>query len=171
MAQADVVVVAVQTADNTAMDLLRSLPVLPQARFVLVVSGGWYADLTVMAERGVRAVVWRAEAHRQTLVRAVLAVGAGEADLPLAVQGELLDQANRLQRNVLMPRGLTASGLTTREIDVLRLAAQGLELAEIAEAMCYSERNIKKILYGLINRLGLRNRVHAVSYAIRNGLI
>ncbi|MCH5674439.1 response regulator transcription factor [Streptomyces gilvus] len=171
VAEADVVVAAVQTADNSTLEALRSLPMPPPARIVLVVNDGWYADLTVAAERGVRAVLWRAETQPQPLIRAVLAVAAGEALLPSEVQGELLDQADRLQRNVLVPKGLTPSGLTTREIDVLRLVAQGLDLAEIAETMCYSERNIKKILYGVINRLGLRNRVHAVSYAIRNKLI
>jgi DNA-binding NarL/FixJ family response regulator len=168
---ADVVVAAIQTADNSTLEALSSLPMPPPARIVLVVSDGWYADLTVAAQSGIRAVLWRAEAQPQSLVRAVLAVAAGEALLPSAVQGELLDQADRLQRNVLLPKGLTPSGLNTREIDVLRLVAQGLDLAEIAATMCYSERNIKKILYGVINRLGLRNRVHAVSYAIRNKLI
>ncbi|MEU6550453.1 response regulator transcription factor [Streptomyces sp. NPDC046915] len=169
--EADVVVAAIQTADNSTLEALRSLPMPPPARMVLVVSDGWYADLTVAAHSGIRAVLWRAEAQPQSLVRAVLAVAAGDALLPSAVQGELLDQADRLQRNVLVPKGLTPSGLSTREIDVLRLVAQGLDLAEIADTMCYSERNIKKILYGVINRLGLRNRVHAVSYAIRNKLI
>ncbi|WP_427919098.1 response regulator transcription factor [Streptomyces sp. cg40] len=171
VAEADVVVAAVQTADNSTLEALRSLPMPPPTRIVLVVSDGWYADLTVAAQCGIRAVLWRAEAQPQVLIRAVLAVAAGEALLPSAVQGELLDQADRLQRNVLVPRGLTSSGLSTREIDVLRLVAQGLDLAEVADTMCYSERNIKKILYGVINRLGLRNRVHAVSYAIRNKLI
>jgi len=169
--EADVVVAAIQTADNSTLEALQSLPMPPPARIVLVVSDGWYADLTVAAERGVRAVLWRAETQPQALIRAVLAVAAGQALLPSAVQGELLDQADRLQRNVLVPKGLTPSGLSTREVDVLRLVAQGLDLAEIADTMCYSERNIKKILYGVINRLGLRNRVHAVSYAIRHKLI
>lgn len=171
MAEADVVVMAIQTADNSTLETLRTLPLPPPARIVLVVNDGWYADLTLAAESGVRAVLWRADAQPHTLIRAVLAVAAGEALLPSAVQGELLDQADRLQRNVLIPKGLTPSGLSTREIDVLRLVAQGLDLAEIADTMCYSERNIKKILYGVINRLGLRNRVHAVSYAIRHKLI
>ncbi|MER5431700.1 response regulator transcription factor [Streptomyces sp. NPDC002588] len=171
VAVADVVVAAIHTADNSTLEALRSLPMPAPARIVLVVSDGWYADLTVAAQHGVRAVLWRAETQPQPLIRAVLAVAAGEALLPSAVQGELLDQADRLQRNVLTPKGLTPSGLSTREIDVLRLIAQGLDLAEIADTMCYSERNIKKILYGVINRLGLRNRVHAVSYAIRHKLI
>ena len=43
--------------------------------------------------------------------------------------------------------------------------------AEIAAALCYSERTIKNIIHDVINRLQLRNRSHAVAYAVRNGLI
>ncbi|MFK0160443.1 hypothetical protein ACIQVK_51390 [Streptomyces sp. NPDC090493] len=51
--------------------------------------------------------------------------------------GELLDQADRLQRDVLLPKSLTPSGLSTREIDVLRLVAQGPDLAETADTNSY----------------------------------
>jgi DNA-binding NarL/FixJ family response regulator len=170
---ADIAVVAVGTADGSTVELLRSLSGCPadSARFVLIVDGECCADLATLAECGVRAVLRRADFSPSAFVRALRAVSEGKADLPPMVQGQLLDQVERVQREILSPRGLTASGLTSREIDVLRLASEGLELSEIAFKMCYSERTIKNILYGVMNRLGLRNRVHAVSYAIRNGLI
>jgi DNA-binding NarL/FixJ family response regulator len=170
--EASVVVVAVEIADATTVELLRSLSsTAGKAGFVIVVGGEWYADLPSAVECGVRAVLWRANFHPTAFVRAVLAVSQGNGALPLMVQGRLLDQVERVQRDILAPRGLTVSGLTAREIDVLRLASQGLEISEIASSLCYSERTIKKVLYGVMNRLGLRNRVHAVSYAIRHGLI
>jgi len=101
----------------------------------------------------------------------VLAVSAGQALLPPAVQGQLLDQVEQVHRNVLAPRGITASGLTVREVTVLRLMSEGLEVAEIALLMSYSERTIKKILSAVLSRFGLRNRTQAVSYAIRLGVI
>lgn len=72
---------------------------------------------------------------------------------------------------MLGPRGLTASGLETREVDVLRLIAEGLDTAEIADRMKYSERTVKNILYAMMTRLNLRNRSHAVAYAMRSGII
>jgi DNA-binding CsgD family transcriptional regulator len=72
---------------------------------------------------------------------------------------------------VLSPRGLTLTGLTPRETEVLRLVAEGHDTAEIAETMCYSERTVKNILHDLTTRLQLRNRSHAVAYAMREGLI
>lgn len=53
---------------------------------------------------------------------------------------------------------MSAHGLTSRKIDVLRLLAEG-------------ERTIKNDLYALMNRLHLRNRAHAVSFALREGYI
>jgi len=54
---------------------------------------------------------------------------------------------------------------------VLRLVADGLETSEIASRLSYSERTIKKVLHEVMTRLQLRNRSHAVAYALRNGLI
>jgi DNA-binding CsgD family transcriptional regulator len=72
---------------------------------------------------------------------------------------------------VLQPHGLSTAGLTPREIDVLRLMADGLDTAEIASQLCYSERTVKNVIYGVTNRLKLRNRSHAVAYALRAGEI
>jgi DNA-binding NarL/FixJ family response regulator len=77
----------------------------------------------------------------------------------------------RLQRHVLGPRGLTFSGLSERELGVLRLVADGLDTSEIAERLSYSERTIKNIIHDITTRLHLRNRSHAVAFAMRHGLI
>ncbi|MFF4579866.1 response regulator transcription factor [Streptomyces sp. NPDC001389] len=169
--EAETVVVAVSTVDAAALELLRGLPAPARARFVLVAEGGLYADPAAVAEHRVRAVLWRPEADVTSLVRTVRAVAVGQACLPPVVQGRLLDQLAYVQREVLGSRGLTASGLSSREIDVLRLVSEGMTLSEIAVKLCYSERTIKNIVSAVMLRLGLRNRVQAVSYAIRAGLI
>ncbi|MFB7468585.1 response regulator transcription factor [Streptomyces sp. NPDC056224] len=171
LGEAETVVAAVSTVDAAALDLLRCLPAPERARFVLVADGGWYADPAAVAEHRVRAVLWRSEVDVTTLVRAVRAVAVGQACLPPVVQGRLLDQLEYVQREVLSPKGLTASGLSCREIDVLRLVSEGMTLSEIAVKLSYSERTIKNIVSAVMIRLGLRNRVQAVSYAIRAGLI
>ena len=85
--------------------------------------------------------------------------------------GRLLRQVGQLQRQVLAPRGLTFSGLTERETAVLRLLAQGHDTAEVGRQLFYSERTVKNIIHDVTSRLELRNRAHAVAYAIREGLI
>jgi DNA-binding CsgD family transcriptional regulator len=61
--------------------------------------------------------------------------------------------------------------LAAREIAVLRLAAEGLDTAEIAASLHCTERFVKRISHRLFARLGLKNRTQAVAYAIRRGLI
>jgi DNA-binding NarL/FixJ family response regulator len=46
-----------------------------------------------------------------------------------------------------------------------------LDTTEIAGKLSYSERTIKNVYYGMTARLNLRNRPHAVAYALRRGMI
>ena len=96
---------------------------------------------------------------------------AGDGTLPSDLLGRLLQQVGRLQRQVLAPRGLSFSGLSEREVNVLRLVAEGLDTGEIATRMSYSERTIKNVIHDATTRLQLRNRSQAVAYAMREGLI
>ena len=91
--------------------------------------------------------------------------------MPPDLLGRLLEQVGRLQRQVLAPRGLTFAGLTPREAQVLKLVADGHDTSEIALELCYSERTVKNVLHDVTTRLQLRNRSHAVAYALREGLI
>ncbi|MFB7511503.1 response regulator transcription factor, partial [Streptomyces broussonetiae] len=95
----------------------------------------------------------------------------GEGVLPGDLLGKLLTHVGGLQRSALDPRGLTLSTLTAREADMLRLVAEGFDTAEIAQKTAYSERTVKNVLHEITTRLQLRNRAHAVGYALRNGLI
>ncbi|MPZ74787.1 MAG: DNA-binding response regulator, partial [Nitriliruptorales bacterium] len=63
------------------------------------------------------------------------------------------------------------TALTKREIDVLRLVADGKDTTEIAHELAFSERTIKNVIHDVTMRLNLRNRTHAVAYALRQGLI
>jgi len=85
--------------------------------------------------------------------------------------GKLLTHVGSLQRSAVDPRGMSLSTLTTREADMLRMVSEGLDTAEIARKTAYSERTVKNVLHEVITRLQLRNRAHAVGYALRNGLI
>ena len=62
-------------------------------------------------------------------------------------------------------------GLSEREAEVLKLVANGHDTAEIAGRLSYSQRTVKNILHDVTTRLQLRNRSHAVAYAVREGLI
>jgi DNA-binding NarL/FixJ family response regulator len=120
------------------------------------------SDLLAAVECRVVAVLPRLAAADERLLRDVLAA-ADRTDL----------LAPGLLRDLLGPtaRGNEAASLRPREVDVLRLMAEGLTTAEIARRLNYSQRTIKNIVYACTRRLDLRNRPHAVAYAIRAGAI
>jgi DNA-binding NarL/FixJ family response regulator len=64
-----------------------------------------------------------------------------------------------------------APRLKERELDVLRLLSEGFDTAEVARRLCYSERTVKNVLQDLTRRHNLKNRTHAVAFALRQGLI
>jgi DNA-binding NarL/FixJ family response regulator len=157
--------------DANMTQVLRSLQGQGFTRIVLIAGEVDDNEILSAVEHGVCAVARRADTTPDVLVRLVKAAAAGEGALPPDLLGKLLNQVSRLQRQVLEPRGLHLAGITSRETEVLRLVASGLSTQEIAERLCYSQRTVKSILHDVTNRFQLKNRSHAVAYAMREGLI
>ena len=166
-----VALIAVDTLDPAAVQVLRSVVQRGCRRTVLI--GGTIDDEALMTavELGVSGVLRRSEATADRIVHLLTTAAAGDGSLPADLLGRLLGQVSRMQRHVLAPRGLAATGLSDRETQVLRLVADGKDTQEIARELSYSERTVKNVLHDVTSRLQLRNRSHAVAYALREGLI
>ena len=169
--QSAVAVMITDLVDESTTRELRSLRKDGHPRLMLVATTIDDAALVAAAEAGVAGLLRRCDASADTMVRTIVKVASGDGEVPADLLGRLLEQVGRLQRQVLAPRGLTFTGLTPRETEVLRLVADGLDTSEIASRMCYSERTVKNVLHDLTTRLQLKNRTHAVAYAVREGLI
>ncbi len=170
----DAATVAIVVADEVNEDTVRVLKGLQRngsPRIVLVVTHLDDAGLLSAVEFGVCGLVRRSEATVGTLVTAVRAAAAGNGTVPPDLLGRLLAQIGQLQRQVLAPRGLSFNGFREREIEVLKLVADGLSTGEIAQRFAYSERTIKNVIHDVTTRLNLRNRSHAVAYAMKEGLL
>ncbi len=159
------------TLDEAALTRLRRLVRSEGGRAVLVVGALREAELLDVIECGVGAIVWRGEATAPRLMQAVVAAARGDGDLPADLIGRLVEQVGTLHRSAAGRVGVHASGLAPREVDVLRLVAEGLDTGEIAGKLSYSERTVKNVMHGLTTRLHLRNRAHAVAHALREGYI
>ncbi|MFD6591296.1 response regulator transcription factor [Streptomyces anulatus] len=166
-----VVVMVVDAVDDEVLRVLRNIQRTSTCRTVLVTTDIDEQKLVSAAECGVAGVVRRSESTPDHLVQVIGTVARGEGHLPSDLLGRLLEEVGRLQGQVLGPRGLHFTGLAAREVDVLRLVAEGYDTADIATKLAYSERTIKNVLHSVMTRLQLRNRSHAVAYAMRQGLI
>ncbi|MEV0125890.1 response regulator transcription factor [Streptomyces sp. NPDC050703] len=166
-----VALLVVGSVDETTLLRLRNLVHGEGARPVLVVERMREADLLNVAGCGVTSIVWRREATPARLLRAILAAHRGEGDLPADLLGTFLTRMGQLKSGAPGPAGLPTMGLTPREVEVLQLVAEGLDTAQIADKLAYSERTVKNVLQNLTSRLHLRNRTHAVAYAVRAGYI
>jgi DNA-binding NarL/FixJ family response regulator len=171
LSRAQVGVAAADALDDETLRILRALKRAGIAHTLLIMRAIDDAAVVSAAEVGVSGLLRRSEATPEALVRTIQKVAAGDGVIPSDLLGHLLGQVGRLQRQVLSPRGLTFSGLSDREIDVLRLIAEGHDTNEIARQLCYSQRTVKNVLHDVTTRLQLRNRSHAVAYAVREGLI
>jgi DNA-binding NarL/FixJ family response regulator len=61
--------------------------------------------------------------------------------------------------------------LTPRELDVLKLIAQGLSNPEIAERLVLSEHTVHRHLANILAKLGLSSRAAAAAWGVRTGLV
>ncbi|GGP99994.1 MULTISPECIES: response regulator transcription factor [Streptomyces] len=166
-----VAILLVDALDEATLSRLRRLTRTEGTRVVLVANALREADLLQVVECGVRAIVWRREATEDRLLQAVRAAARGDGDLPSDLIARLITQVGSMQRSAERLPGMPASGLVRREVDVLRLVADGLSTEEVAAKLAYSERTVKNVMHGLTTRLHLRNRAHAVAYALREGYI
>ncbi|WP_329018729.1 response regulator transcription factor [Micromonospora rifamycinica] len=164
-------VVAADTLDHDTLDVLRAVRRLGCRRFVLVATVESDSALIPAVELGVRALASRAEATGHRLAQLVVSTASGGATMPPEVLGLLVKQVTRLQQTVLAPRGIDVNGLSVRESEILRLVADGMDTREVATRLSYSERTVKNVLHDITSRFQLRNRTHAVAYAVREGLI
>lgn len=148
-----VALVAVDSLDTTAGQVLREAAHRGCRRTVVI--AGLIDDDTVMAavELGVSGMLRRADATAGRIVQLIQAAAAGDGRLPAP--------------HSRPPH----AALSDRETRVLRLVADGKDTQEIARELSYSERTVKNVLHAVTTRLQLRNRSHAVAYAVREGLI
>jgi DNA-binding NarL/FixJ family response regulator len=165
---ADIAVVAapVVTAEVTAE--LERIASTSNARIILVTDAVSESDLRMLVRCGVGSVLPRATVTAEKLVNAILMARRSLAGSSL---GALVEQLERVERGLMRPRGIGTIAFGNRERDLLQLLAQGLDTAEIAGRLAYSERTVKKVIRELLDRLELKNRAHAVAFAMRSGAL
>lgn len=112
------------------------------------------------------------DAPLQELIAGVRTVARGEALLAPAVTRRLIGEyALRIRPADPAPPAVHGEPLTEREHEVLLLMAEGLSNGEIAERMMIAHETVKTHVSRILTKLRLRDRVQAVVFAYRSGLV
>jgi DNA-binding NarL/FixJ family response regulator len=106
------------------------------------------------------------EVELDELLAAIRAVARGEAVIDSAIAGRVLAELRQPQT----AKQASESELTDRDIDILRLLAQGATNQDIADDLSIAEKTVRNRLSLLFRRLHLENRTQAAIYALREGL-
>ena len=167
----DVVVMDVRMPLLNGIEATRLLagPGVPDPARVLVVTTFNLDEYVYDALRAGASGFLLKDARPADLVAAVRTVAAGDALLAPAVTRRLIGRF----ADHLRPRDDTdpAGALAPREIEVLKLIAAGMSNVEIAAALVISPETVKTHVSRILAKLGLRDRVQAVVYAYRSGLV
>ncbi|MEV7325866.1 response regulator transcription factor [Streptomyces sp. NPDC093970] len=172
MARADVVLLlANEVTEGTMawMEEAAAVSANPEMRIVLVADRISKPRLARAVRHGLVSVLPRAQTGFPEILQAVLNSRAGGAQMPGELLRALVEELRTLLRDPTGP--VLPGGFEGREVEVLRLLAEGLDTTEIAARLNYSERTIKNIIFAVTRRLNLRNRTHAVAYAMRIGAL
>jgi DNA-binding NarL/FixJ family response regulator len=116
---------------------------------------------------GASGYVLKSAANRD-LIEACRATMRGESFLyPAAVTALLRDHLERASRGEAVPE----DPLSPREVDVIKLIAEGHTSDEIAGVLFISSKTVDRHRANILAKLGMRNRVELTRYAIRRGLV
>ncbi|MEU9486232.1 response regulator transcription factor [Streptomyces decoyicus] len=110
------------------------------------------------------------DADGDEIVRAIDDVLSGDAGLSPRIQRRLLERFTEPVRALPQTPDEPPDGLTAREVEVLRLVAEGQSNPEIARTLHVSTATVKTHINNLFAKAGLRDRAQAIHYAYRHGL-
>ena len=147
----------------------RVLAAVPEVAVVVLTTFDEDASLAEALRAGVSGFLLKTAPPEQ-LLHAIRTVAAGNGLLDPAVTLRVIASSARSPAPDPAAAARLAT-LTARETDVLRLVADGLTNAEIAAALYLGEATVKTYLSRMLTKLDLRDRVQAVAFAFRSGLV
>jgi len=139
----------------------------PRMRLITFITPDDQETLAGCIENGVDGCIMK-NAAPPLILSAVREVAAGGNWLQREMTPNLFDELRRARQG---ERERAQALLSDRETQILRLLAEGLRNAEIAERLFISERTVKVHVANVFGKLGLHDRVQATRYAIRTGLV
>jgi len=165
----DIVLMDVSMPRMGGLEATRRIKAMrPETQVIMLTVSEKDEDLFEAVRVGARGYLLK-NAEARELAEAIRRVFAGEAMIAPAMAVRLLDGFGALTKKT--DQTPDPEALTEREIDVLRLVAQGLANKEIADQLVLSEHTVKTHLRHILDKLHLKSRAQAAAYAVQAGFV
>lgn len=169
--QPGLVLVDISLPDGNGIDLARDiLSHLPQARILMLSMHSKVEFITTAFQAGVSAYLAK-DSSRDQLLQALDAVVAGKQYLDGSLSPQVVSELLTRTGSETRMTDVSYGKLSRREQQVLRLLAEGLAPAAIAERLFISRKTVENHRTNILNKLGIQSPVALVRYAIRMGII
>ena len=165
----DVVLMDVRMPKRSGIEACVAIKdVAPAARIIMLTVSDEEADLYEAVKNGASGYLLK-DSSIDEVAQAIRVVADGQSLISPSMAIKLLDEFKQMSRSdrqqVPTPR------LTDRELEVLKLVAQGLNNREIAKRLFISENTVKNHVRNILEKLQLHSRMEAVMYAVREKLL
>ncbi len=162
----DILILDMKMPGQSGLSMIKSIKQLhPDVKIVVLTIYDDEDYINGAIAAGVEAYLLKCAAHEE-LIHTLREVYRGEKLIDKALIGTVLDDYFRISKQE-KPR----AHLTKQEIKILDLASQGMTNSEIAKEFHYSEITVKQKFQSIYRKLDARSKTHAVSVAMKKGLI
>jgi len=162
----DVVLLDIRLPGVSGIDLCSNVTSLyPQTAVIILTTFAEESLVAQCIQAGARGFIVK-DIERFDLKRSIRAVARGEAVIDSKAAVAVLAQ---LRRTPQVSQEPSPEPLSTQQIVILRLIAQGLSSREIATQLYLSENTVKGYVQEILHRLGVKNRTEAVMVAVKQG--
>ena len=141
---------------------------LPYVKIIMLTVSAEDKDLFEAIKAGAQGYLYK-KMDPPEFLRVLQGTIRGEAPISRATAGKILGEFSRMARH--KGEGPDEDKLSPREIEVLQLIATGDTNRAIGESLFISENTVKNHLKNILEKLHLKNRVQAATFAIRSGLL
>jgi two-component system NarL family response regulator len=143
---------------------------VPSAKIVMLTVSDEEDDLFDAIKAGANGYLLK-EISIEEVADAIRAVTQGQSLISPSMASKLLNEFNALAKQADEKPRLAAPRLTTRELEVLKLVAQGMSNREAADTLYIAENTVKNHVRNILEKLQLHSRMEAVVYAVREKLL
>jgi DNA-binding NarL/FixJ family response regulator len=167
----DVILMDVRMPRRSGIEATQEIrELLPHVKILMLTISDEEADLYEAIKAGASGYLLK-EINTEEVAAAIRTVWAGQSRISPSMAAKLLAEFQAMSKRAEERIHVPTPRLTDREMEVLRLVAQGMNNRDIAKDLFISENTVKNHIRNILEKLQLHSRMEAVVYAVREKLL